>query len=60
MKISIVTVSRNSAATIRDTLASVRDQTHPQVEHIVVDGASTDGDPPTTSVSRNFPVRVGS
>jgi len=45
MKISVVTVCRNSAATIRDTLSSVRDQTHPAVEHIVVDGASTDGTP---------------
>lgn len=51
MKISIVTVSRNSAATIRDTLASVRDQTHPAVEHIVVDGVSTDG---TQDIVREF------
>lgn len=42
MKISIITVCFNSAATIRDTLESVRAQTHPDVEHIVIDGASTD------------------
>lgn len=42
MKISIITVSYNSAATIRDTLDSVRQQRYPAVEHIVIDGASTD------------------
>ncbi|MEW5967253.1 MAG: glycosyltransferase family 2 protein [Pseudomonadota bacterium] len=45
MKISIVTVAFNAASTIADTLASVAAQTHPDVEHIVVDGASTDGTP---------------
>jgi len=44
-RISIVTVAYNSADTIRDTLDSVRQQTYPYVEHIVVDGASTDGTP---------------
>jgi glycosyltransferase len=42
MKVSIVTVARNSAATIGDTLASVAGQSHPDIEHIVVDGASSD------------------
>jgi len=42
MKVSIVTVSFNSAATIADTLRSVREQTHPDIEHIVVDGGSSD------------------
>lgn len=43
MKVSIVTVAYNAQATIAETLASVRNQTHSDVEHIVVDGASTDG-----------------
>lgn len=43
MKISIITVAFNAAHTIADTLESVAGQTHPQIEHIVVDGASTDG-----------------
>jgi len=43
MKISIVTVCFNAAETIADTLESVARQTHPDVEHIVIDGASTDG-----------------
>ena len=42
MKISIITVAYNSAATIADTLDSVASQTHPEIEHIVIDGASKD------------------
>jgi glycosyltransferase involved in cell wall biosynthesis len=45
MKISIITVAFNAARTIADTLESVAAQTHPEIEHIVVDGASTDGTP---------------
>jgi glycosyltransferase involved in cell wall biosynthesis len=40
-KISIITAVRNGAATLEDCLTSVRRQTCP-VEHIVIDGASTD------------------
>jgi len=43
MKISIVTVCFNAAETIVETLESVARQTHADVEHIVIDGASTDG-----------------
>ncbi|HFA48650.1 MAG TPA: glycosyltransferase [Bacteroidetes bacterium] len=43
MKISIITVSYNSAKTIEDTLVCVREQSHENIEHIVVDGASKDG-----------------
>ncbi|WP_119290377.1 glycosyltransferase family 2 protein [Azohydromonas sediminis] len=43
MKISVVTACYNCAATIADALASVAAQTHPAVEHVVVDGASSDG-----------------
>ncbi|MEP6482548.1 MAG: glycosyltransferase family 2 protein [Rhodoglobus sp.] len=42
MKIFVITASHNSARTIGDTLRSVNAQTHPDIEHIVVDGASTD------------------
>ena len=42
MKISIITAVYNGAATIADTLRSVAEQTHPDVEHIVIDGASKD------------------
>src|SRR5512135_528741 len=43
MKFSIVTVCYNSVQTIEDTLRSVAAQTWPEVEHILVDGGSTDG-----------------
>lgn len=42
MKISIVTVCFNSAATIRDALRSVAEQTYPHIEHVIIDGASHD------------------
>ncbi len=42
MKVTVITVCFNSAASIADTLDSVAVQTHPDIEHIVIDGASTD------------------
>jgi glycosyltransferase involved in cell wall biosynthesis len=42
MKVTIVTVCFNAATTLRDTLESVAHQTHPSIEHIVIDGGSTD------------------
>ncbi|HPH24113.1 MAG TPA: glycosyltransferase family 2 protein [Chitinophagaceae bacterium] len=42
MKVSIITATFNSASTIADTLESVRIQTYPTIEHIIVDGLSTD------------------
>jgi len=42
MKISIITATYNSAATVADTLASVQEQDCPDIEHIIVDGKSTD------------------
>jgi len=43
LKISIITVCYNSAATIEDTILSVASQNHKNIEHIIIDGASTDG-----------------
>ncbi|HNS20087.1 MAG TPA: glycosyltransferase family 2 protein [Sedimentisphaerales bacterium] len=43
MRVSIVTVCFNSAATIEDTIQSVCDQEYDDLEHIIVDGGSTDG-----------------
>jgi glycosyltransferase involved in cell wall biosynthesis len=42
LKVSIVTVCFNRATTIADTLRSVAGQRGVEIEHIVVDGASTD------------------
>ena len=43
MKVTIITVTYNSAKTIVEALDSVARQTYPDIEHIVVDGGSTDG-----------------
>lgn len=42
MKVSIITCTYNSAATIADTIKSVNAQTYPNIEHIIVDGLSKD------------------
>lgn len=42
LTISVITVTRNCAATVAECLASVAAQTYPHREHVVVDGASTD------------------
>ena len=42
MKISIITVCYNSEKTIKDTLRSVLEQKHENIEHIIIDGGSTD------------------
>lgn len=52
MKISIVTPAFNSAATIRDTLESVEKQGYENLEHIIVDGGSTDG---TLKIAAEYP-----
>lgn len=42
MKISIITATYNSGATLRDTLESVNKQTYANIENIIVDGGSKD------------------
>ena len=42
-RITVVTPALNAAATIEEALRSVREQDYPNVEHVVVDGGSTDG-----------------
>ena len=43
MKQSIVTINFNNVKGLRKTLASVAAQTYRDVEHIIIDGGSTDG-----------------
>lgn len=43
MKLSIVTINYNNAEGLRRTLASVAVQTYRDIEHVIVDAASTDG-----------------
>jgi len=43
LKVSLITVCRNAAPVIAGTLDSILAQTHPDIELVVIDGASTDG-----------------
>lgn len=43
MKISIITIVFNNCDTIQDCLLSVQNQSYMNIEHIVIDGGSTDG-----------------
>lgn len=52
MKISVITATYNSAATVSDTLHSVGSQDHADIEHIIIDGRSTDG---TLDIVAGFP-----
>ena len=55
MKVSIITVSYNSARTIRATIESVLSQDYPNLEYLVVDGGSTDG---TVAILREYADRI--
>lgn len=55
MKISLITVCYNSAATIEKTILSVTAQTYANIEYIVVDGNSNDG---TLSIIRNHEDKI--
>jgi len=41
--VSIITATLNSAKTLEETIQSVRLQTYPHIEHLIIDGGSTDG-----------------
>lgn len=41
-KISVVTLTFNSERTVADTVKSVLSQSHPHIEHVIIDNVSTD------------------
>ena len=55
MKVSIITSCYNREATIREAIESVLSQDYPDVEYIVVDGASTDD---TLSVIKEYESQI--
>jgi glycosyltransferase involved in cell wall biosynthesis len=55
-KISIVTPTFNQAAFIEEALLSVKEQHYPNLEHIVIDGASTDD---TVDILRRYSAQPG-
>lgn len=54
--VSVITVVRNGDATIRACIESVLAQTYPLVEHVIVDGVSTDG---TLAILNEYADRIG-
>jgi len=52
LKVTVITVTYNRAETIEDTMKSVASQTYKDIEHIIIDGASTDS---TLEIVRRFP-----
>ena len=55
MKFSIVTITYNAEKMLQRTLDSVRSQTYRDMEHLIVDGASTDG---TLEMAREYEARA--
>jgi glycosyltransferase involved in cell wall biosynthesis len=52
LKITIITVCYNSEKTIKTTLGSVANQTFEKIEHLIIDGKSTDK---TISIVKEYP-----
>lgn len=55
MKVSLITVTYNSAATVAETIESVLAQKYRDIEYIVVDGKSTDG---TVEIIESYGSRI--
>jgi glycosyltransferase involved in cell wall biosynthesis len=54
-KVSVVTVVYNNSQTISSTIKSILSQDYPDIEHIIVDGASTDG---TVDIIKSYGSRI--
>lgn len=54
-KISIVTITYNSESTVEETIRSVVSQDYPNLEYIIIDGASKDG---TLDIVRKYSDRI--
>ena len=54
-RITIVTITYNSEATIEDTIRSITEQGYPALEYVIIDGGSTDR---TLDVIRKYNDRI--
>ena len=54
MKISVITICYNSADTLKFTLNSVLSQDYKNLEHIIIDGGSTDN---TANLLEEYPLK---
>lgn len=43
MKVTIITAVYNGASTLRNTIECISSQSYPNIEHLIIDGNSTDG-----------------
>ena len=55
-KVSLITVCLNSKKYLENTIRSILGQTYKNIEHIIIDGGSTDG---TTEVIRKYEKDIG-
>lgn len=53
--VTVITAVKNGAGTVKDCIESVLRQDHPNIEHIVLDGGSSDG---TVDVLRRYDDRI--
>jgi glycosyltransferase len=52
LKVTLITATYNSAATIRDTLDCIAAQDYPDIEHLIIDGVSKDA---TLAIVAEYP-----
>jgi glycosyltransferase involved in cell wall biosynthesis len=55
MRVTLITATYNSERHLADAIDSILKQTHPDIEHIIVDGKSTDG---TVAIIRRYENRI--
>lgn len=55
MKVSIITITYNSEATLKDTIESVVNQSYSDIEYIIIDGKSTDN---TLSIIESYKEKI--